>query len=399
MPPTANKLRVLHVITDLSSGGAQRMLTHIVSPSSPAADGLQHHVVALTDDDVYAEPLRQAGVPVTCLGLRGSAGLPQALLALVRILRRERPDIVQTWLYHADFLGLLAACLTRRAPPVVWNIRCSDMELRNYAWTTRVLVRVLAHLSGRPSAIMVNSKAGRRWHDRLGYRPRRWFVRPNGFPTDQLRPDPAVRARRRRELGLPDAAVVFACAARVDPMKDHANLLTAFDRVRAQVSDTRLMLVGRGTDLHAGPLSRLAAEPDLAADILCLGEVTEGYNDLLQAVDILVLPSAFGEGFPNVLGEAMSLEVPCIATDVGDAADVVGDTGRIVPARRPDALAQAMIDLVALGEAGRRGLGQAARKRILSTYDIEAVRNGYVGLYRRLSRLARAGRAIPARID
>ena len=395
MPPPPNTCHVLHVITDLSSGGAQRMLTHVVS-AAPAAGAPRHHVVSLTDDGVYGAVLRRTGVPVTCLTLRGLAGMPRALLALTRIIRRERPDIVQTWLYHADFLGLVATCFVRPRPPVVWNVRCSDMDLHAYAWTTRVLVRLLAHLSRRPAAVMVNSIAGQRWHDRLGYRPRRWLVCPNGFPTDRLRPDAAVRARRRADLGLPEATVVFVCAARVDPMKDHGNLLAAFDRVRKRLPCARLMLLGQGTKADTGSLEPLAADPDLAAGVLRFGETTDGYAEILQAADVFVLPSAFGEGFPNVLGEAMCLELPCVATDVGDAAAIVGETGRIVPPRAPDALAWAMIELAELGGSDRRTLGRAARERILATYDLDSVRQRYARLYRRLSRIGQPdGAALP----
>lgn len=382
-------LYVVHVITDLSSGGAQRMLSRVATDTHPRhGRPVRHEVVSLMDRGVYAETLEASGVAVTCLGLRGLGGVPRAIARLARLLRARRPQVVQTWLYHADFLGLLAARLAGLGAHVVWNVRCSDMRLDRYAWTTRALVRVLAALSRYPAAVVVNSRAGRRWHAELGYRPRRWVDLPNGFPTAIWTPDPDTRARRRAELGVPDTATLFVCAARVDPMKDHETLLAAFEQARNAGADVRLMLVGQGTEHAAGPLKRLDEDQTLAANVLTLGEVTHGYRALLLASDALVLPSAFGEGFPNVLGEAMCLERPCIATDVGDAAEVVGDTGRIVPPGSPAALADALSEFSAMPAARRRALGRRARQRIVRAYDLDDVLDAYGALYSEVAAVA-----------
>jgi glycosyltransferase involved in cell wall biosynthesis len=395
MPEADAPCRVLHVITDLSSGGAQRMLSRLVTAApGDGGAGFSHTVVSLTDRGVYGDQLAGAGVPVIPLGVRGLASLPAGLLRLTRLIRQARPDVVQTWLYHGDFLGLLAAGLARRRAAVVWNVRCSDMELARYAWTTRALVRVLARLSHRPDAVIVNSQAGRDVHAALGYRPKAWHVLPNGFRTAALRPEPAVRAATRARLGLEAGDVAFVCAARVDPMKDHATLLEAFARLRQDRPAAKLMLLGAGTDEAAGPLARLRTDPGLAGAVIPLGERTHDYNDLLQGADSLVLASAFGEGFPNVLGEAMCLAIPCITTDVGDSARVVDETGWVVPRRDPAALARAMAALCELSPEARAELGAAARARAAERFSLEAVLADYAALYRRLS-VASGGGASP----
>lgn len=384
MHPSQGACRLLHVITDLSSGGAQRMLTRLVTGPGPTADGeFVHTVVSLMDRGVYGEQLAAAGVTVHALGIRGFATMPGGLLRLCRLIRRVRPHLIQTWLYHADFAGLIAAGAARPRPPVIWNLRCSDMDFERYAWSTSALVRVLARLSHRPAAVMVNSHAGRAVHAAVGYRPKAWHVLPNGFQVDLLRPDPGVRDATRSKLGLSAEDLVFVCSARVDPMKDHTSLLAAFAQVRRARPGAKLMLLGAGTGTCTGPLARIAESPELAEAVIALGERTADYGDYLQAADGLVLASAFGEGFPNVLGEAMCLEIPCVTTDVGDSAQVVGDTGWIVPRRDPESLAQAMTALYDLPLADRRELGQAARARIVDRFGLTSVLSDYAAVYRR----------------
>jgi glycosyltransferase involved in cell wall biosynthesis len=303
------------------------------------------------------------------------------LIQLRRHIRAATPDVVQSWLYHADFVALLAAALAHRHRPVVWNLRCSDMDLTRYAWTTRALLRALARLSRYPDAVIANSQAGRDWHVQAGYRPRRWQVIPNGFDTDELAPDAEARARVRARLGLAESSAVFVCSARLDPMKDHATLLEAFSLLLQRQPEAKLLLMGKGTDRTDGPLAPLRHDPHLARAVVQLGERTSDHAEVLQAADGLVLASAFGEGFPNVLGEAMALGVPCIATDCGDAARIVDAAGWSVPRRDPEAIAQAMQELAALAPNRRRALSASARAHVVEQFGLQRVLNDYARFY------------------
>ena len=358
------------------------MLSRLATAPEPSDSlELRHEVVSLMDTGVYGAELQRKAVPVHTLGLQGFGGLPAALFRLTRLVRRTRPDVLQTWLYHADFVGLLASMLSLLRVPVVWNVRCSDMDLRRYAWSTRALLRVLAQLSSWPAAVVVNSEVGRDWHARAGYRPRRWCVIPNGFDVGAHAPDPATKAATRQRLGVEDSHLLFACAARVDPMKDHAGLLDAFARHIEKHPHSRLVLMGKGTDTAEGPLAGLGSDRRLSGAVFAMGERTADYWDILQGADALVLPSAFGEGFPNVLGEAMCLGIPCITTDVGDAGRVVGDTGWVVPPRSPQALAEAIDALAGLAAERRQGLGCAARRRMIENFSLERIVGDYASLY------------------
>lgn len=367
--------RVVHIITALGSGGAERVL-HLVASNNRDGHEITHVVVSLMDEGVYGPKLREAGVELYCLGMQRGRSPLAAFAALVRLIRRLQPDVVMTWLYHADLMGTLAARLAgvRR---IVWNIRCSDMDFAHYAPTTRRIVKVLAMLSRLPWAVAANSEAGRRAHEHLGYRAKRWIYLPNGYDTSVWKPDAQDRAHARRELGFDDNHRVIGLIARVDPQKDHATFLRAADELHARRADLRVLLVGRGT-------RELAIPEALRSSTVAVGERSD-VPRMMRALDLLVSASAYGEGFPNVLGEAMASGVPCIATKVGDSALVIGDTGRVVPPQDASALAVTIGAMLDLPAADLHALGHRARARIEAEFSIASCLRRYADLLHRAS--------------
>lgn len=364
---------ILHLITGLGSGGAERMLTRLVTRES--ACDVRHHVVCLTDEGlhVHGPTIQKAGVRVDCLHMQRGRPSLAAVLRLVRLMREARPDILMTWLYHADLLGTIAAPFggIRR---LIWNVRCSNMDFARYARSTRWTAALLSKLSSRPWAIGVNSHAGRTAHESLGYAPRRWIYLPNGLDLDEWRPDAADRAAVRQQLGLGEQEVAVVMVARVDPMKDHATLLKAAAQVGLRHPTTRFFLIGRGTDTLELPQS-------LKDAVSTLGERTDVAR-LLRGMDVGVLSSSFGEGFPNALAEAMSTGLPCVTTDVGDAAELIGDTGKVVKARQPEALAAALDALIAEGPERLAHRGRDARARIADRWSIDRSAEFYDQLWK-----------------
>lgn len=354
------------------------MLTRVVPDGGVDPDGTRHHVVVLTPGGPFADELVRRGVPLEDLGMRPGRDGVRGLLRLVRVLRRLRPTLVLSWLYHADLLATVAVPLAG-SPRLVWHVRGTLESLAGIPWHTRIVMRLLALLSRRPDAVAVNSEAGRRDHERLGYRPRRWVLTPNGFDTEEWRPDPADRATVRAELGIPAAAPVVVHVGRVHPAKDHATLLAAFALLRARVPDVRLVCVGPGTEALPGVATTDRAAPDGAAAVLALGD-RDDVPRLLRAADVAALSSRT-EGLPNVVAEAMATGLPCAVTDVGDAARLVGTTGRVVPPADPSALAGALEALLRLPEQQRAALGAAARERIRSEHGMVACRAAYAALW------------------
>src|SRR5262245_40061979 len=173
-------LVVLHLITTLSTGGAQSMLRKLVTVSDRTR--FKHVVVSMLEDSTGMDAFMAEGIAVHCLGMRRGSFTPRAILRFLRLLKREAPQIVQTWLYHADLLGL-ATVIASRAQ-LVWNIRSSFHD-----GLFGLAPKTCAAFSRMPSAVVVNSESGRRLHEQFGYRPRRWQRIANGFDLDVLRPD------------------------------------------------------------------------------------------------------------------------------------------------------------------------------------------------------------------
>ena len=380
-PGRPKLVRVVHLITDLDVGGAERMLAKLVQATDSRR--VRHTVVCMLKPGKMADDIRAAGCDVVSLNMKRGGISPRPLLLLVRLLRRERPDILQTWLYHADLLGTLAGRLAG-VPAIVWNIRCSNMDLSQYARSTAFVVSCLARLSRLPASVIVNSYAGRDFHEQLGFRPKRWEVIHNGFDLEVFRPLPKARAELRQELKLPPDATLIGMLARLDPMKDHTTFLRAAAGFSRDQPNAHFILAGRGLLPESVALPAAARDPALAGRLHLLGE-REDSARILAALDLATLSSAFGEGCPNVVGEAMACGVPCVATSVGDAAVLIGDTGAIVPPQDPDALAAAWRGLLDKASAERTALSAAARARIAEHFSLPIIQERYMSLYEQLS--------------
>ena len=370
-------MKILHVITTTDAGGAEAQLLRLA-----AGGGADHGVVCLAGPGRLAPAMNRAGARVTCLGLKpGPGALARGLPRLAALMRAQRPDLVQTWLYHADLLGLLAARLSGAAP-LIWTLRCADMDLERYSRGVRLVLKANTLLSKLPAAIAANSQAGLEWHRRLGYPAERMRVIPNGFDLERFRPDPAARARLRAELGLGEGDLLVGCAARLDPMKDHACLLAAARLAAAQRPEMHFVLLGQGVSPGQPELAGWS-EPPLAGRSHLLG-YREDVPAWLAAMDVHV-SSSVSEGLCNAVGEAMAVGLPNLVTDVGDSRALVGPTGLTVPRSRPQELARALIELAGMAPAERTALGRQARRRIRERYSLDGMRAAYLALYRELT--------------
>lgn len=361
----AAPLRVLHVITGLDVGGAETMLTRFVTQAP--AEVFSQMVVSLRPGGKCAEAISAAGIPVCDLGLVRRFPDLRAVLTLRRHIRTFRPHVVQGWMYHGDLMAALALLLSgrRRKTRLVWGIRCSDMDTSRYSVSLRMVIRLCALLSPLTDTVIANSHAGRRVHGQLGYRPARFEVIPNGIDIAKFRPMPECRAEVRRSLGIGPDVPVIACVARVDPMKDHMGLLRALERLPG----VEALLVGKGTE-------KLPAQPGVHR----LG-LRHDVHVLLQAADLIVSSSSFGEGFSNALAEGMACGLPPVATDVGDSALIVGDTGLVVPPGDPTALADAIATLLNEPAEQRRARAADACARIADNFNMNQVVDRFADAY------------------
>lgn len=373
---TGEKIKILHVIGALEVGGAETMLAKLVSRLDPAR--FENAVVSLSDEGPIGARIASSGIPVAALGARRGWIPPAAFGRFVGLARDFRPDVLQAWMYHA---GLFAWAAKLRGVPgkLAWNLRCSDMDDSKYSRLSAFVRRACAWASPRPEVVLVNSRAGIAYHEASGFAPRRWEYVPNGFDTAEFKPDPSARAELRREWGVAEGDPVIGMAARFDPMKDHATFVAAAEIFLRSFPRVRFVLCGKGTGPAEEGIAELVHASPAAPSFLLLGR-RDDVPGILAALDVFTLTSSFGEGFPNVLGEAMACGVPCVATDVGDAREIVGETGFVVKPRDPEALAAAWERPVS-DAALRERLGRAARERVERVFGIGAIAGTYARIY------------------
>jgi glycosyltransferase involved in cell wall biosynthesis len=365
-------MKVLHIITSLNDGGAEAVLFRLIAHDTKN----QHAVVSLTSEGKYGPALRDRGVPVVALEMPRGRLTWRGVQTLRFTLRQAQPDVVQTWMYHADLAGGIAA--RAAGIPVVWGIHNTTLEPGRSSRATIWVARVCAWLSRWvPSRIVVCAQAAQAVHAALGYAAARMVVIPNGYDLSRFAPDLRSRRSLRAQWGVPDDLALLGMVARWDPYKDHANLIEALALLRHRGHAFRAMLVGTGVDEHNATLMRYVADVGLSDWVQPLGPRTD-VPAVMNALDVHVLSSS-AEAFPNVLAEAMACGTPCVTTDVGDAAQIVGDTGWVVPPRNPQALAEALAQALTAQDdravwATRQ---QRCRERIAKNYSIEAMVQQY----------------------
>lgn len=367
------------MITGLSTGGAERALYNVLAEG--LAQRFESAVISLLDEGTIGGPIRELGVPVYGLHIRRGLPTPGAVGRLWRRLRAFRPDIIQGWMYHGNLVASVAVCLAPGRPALAWNIRHSLYDLKAEKPLTRQVIRANRLLSGAVDAIIYNSHLSCSQHESFGFQNSRAVVIPNGFDLQRLRPDLATGMAVRQELGLPRDATVIGHVARFHPMKDHVSFLRAAVQVARQYPSTRFLLVGRDVSPDNATLAGIVP-PELLERFVFTGQRSDPHR-LMQAMDVFC-SSSNSESSPNVLGEAMACGVPCVTTDVGDSAAIVGDTGFVVPPADWRALASKMERMVCMNPEQRRVMGRAARERIQSHYGLSSVVAQYADFYRKL---------------
>lgn len=359
-------LRIAHIITGLGTGGAETMLAKLIEALPPPEH--EHVVMPLLSGGVLAARIAAAGGQIVDAGIPRS---PRALLSLARLRRlvqEARADVVQGWMYHGNLVASLAAS----GKPVLWGIRQTLSSISHVRPMTRAVIIASVPFAFRTNRIIYNATLSAADHERLGFPAKKRAYIPNGFDTLRFRPMPEASAALRAELGLAENVRLIGRVARDDAIKDHETLFAAFARVASSDPACHLVCVGRGMLLGRPRLDALITQYGLAGRVHLLGERLN-MPELTAAFDLALSTSRHSEGFSNAIGEAMAAGVPVIATDVGEAKEILGDSTRIVSAADPEALAECCLRLLALSPAQHAALGAADRARIEQRYGMPAV--------------------------
>jgi glycosyltransferase involved in cell wall biosynthesis len=373
-------IRVCHIIIALNQlGGAERMLLRLLLADSASTS--QHMVLVLRHAGVWGKQLQAAGVTVHALGMTSVWDLPRVLYQLKKLMVLFNPDIVQTWMYHADLLGGLAARFAGYKN-IVWGIRRTSLSLSDSKGT--LLTMILCALLSRwiPKKIISVAEAGRQAHVKVGYDAKRMVVIPNGFDFKNLVATLEQRAALRNICQFSDDDVVVGCVGRFHPAKGHDNFVKAAAILVQSNLKMKFLLVGQGCDTNNTKLIDWLKEFNLQNRFVLLGERID-VPVCLAAMNIFCMPSRT-EGFPNALGEAMALGLPCVATNVGDTAVLAGNTVKLIPARNAQALAHGLLEVIALSEEQRSLMGQRAKEHVITEFSIEQACKRYDAVYRKI---------------
>lgn len=369
-------MKILHVITGLGNGGAEAVLLRLALNDQQYNN--QHSVVSLTDRGVYAEAFEQAGIAVHTLNFPRGGFSFSGIKKLFKVFKYIDPDVVQTWMYHSDLVGgVVARLLGFRS--VVWGIRHANLDRAHNSRGTLFVVRLCALLSPWiPRKIVTCSENAMRLHKIAGYEANKFVQIPNGYSMERLKPEAMARHRIRAELGIADDSFVFGMVARFDVQKDHRNLLKSLALLKACGIRFTCLLIGAGMERENHFLTEWLEDAGVAEDVMLLGPRGD-IPAVMNAMDVHVL-SSLGEAFPNVLAEAMACGIPCVTTDVGDAAVIVGEHGWVVKPRDATALADGLMkarESFLEGKEEWQKLKLACRSHIMANFELERMCERY----------------------
>lgn len=367
------KLKITHIITGLNMGGAETMLYKLLTHIDK--DKYEVNVISMTDDGIYARKIRDLGFEVTSLNIKKSK--------LIRGFRRAKrliadTDIIQTWMYHADLFGYILY-KSSKVRKLIWGIRRSNLEPKLNKKSTIIIAKINSKLSKKVDKIVSCSTKAKEVHQKFGYSDGNLLVIPNGFEVKQFNKDAGAKLKISKIIGEKGDIPYIAHVGRWNILKDYGNFIKALNKVKQQGINFHAVLVGTNIDESNQELMGLIQRYDLINNISLLGR-RDDIPTIMSGADIFV-SSSRGEGFPNVIGEAMACETPCVVTDVGDSAYIVGDTGKIVPSKDSLSLSNGIIELLNLHENERKQLGSIARQRVIDNFDIHKVTTQFEELY------------------
>lgn len=379
-----NRTKVLHVITNLEVGGAEAMLYKLLVRQERTQ--FASEVVSLISLGKFGPRIEALGIPCRALGFAGFLGSIIGFFKLTALVMHSRPQIIHGWLIHGSVVASLSAIVVFVLAPsrpkisVIWGIRNSVNNPNREGLFTRLCLKLGRWISKHPWMIIYNSTQGRIDYERLGFSPERTSIIPNGFETEPLNSPLSLKSEVEQRLNDPAVTHCIGTFARFHPMKGHLNLIQAAQVVTREFPNALFILAGRGVSDSNKILMEEIEALNLRKNFLLLGELGD-VRILAPYLDLHVLPSSWGEGFPNVLGEMMLEGVPCVATMVGASQEIIGDAGLAVPASDPLALASAITKILHLSPDDRSALGFKARQRILQNFSIDQVVKQYESLY------------------
>lgn len=371
-------MKIVHIIVGLNVGGAELMLQRLVLNSSKK-EHFEHSIISLTDLGVIGPNLQKQGIKVDTLNMNSLSSLPFTLLKLRNLIKKINPDVVQTWMYHADLLGGLAA-KSLGIKNIIWGIRTTDIE-ESASKQTVYLSKICARLSYIvPTKIACVAEKAKEYHVNIGYDERKFKVIPNGFNLSKFYFDPDVRFLMRKQLQLDEKELVIGHIGRFDYAKNQVNFIKACISLLSKGFKFKVLMAGRNVSLNNPKIAELFINNEYINNFIFLGEITNTPS-FYCAIDIFCLCS-YTEGFPNVLGEAMACENVCLSTDAGDAKLIMEPFGIEIESPQAADIARAIEENILLStHINFKNIGKNNRKKIEKYYSLISVIKQFESLY------------------
>lgn len=378
--------KILFVITDLSSGGAEIMLYHLLRGMDRNRFELEV-ITLLTKTTKLGTLIEKLGVPVHSLEIHRGQIPISAIFRLRRLIRVIKPNLIQGYMYHGNLFASIGCLISNLKIPVLWSIHHVPYDLKKEKLSTAIFILLGSLFGMGASKIIFVSKISAKRHQELGYPSKRLMIIPNGFDCNEFKPSEDGRKKLRNELKIPSDSLLIGLIGRFHPMKDHENFFNAAGLLKNKYNHVEFVLAGLGVDSSNKEIQNLIVKNGLFDRVHLLG-IRDDIPEIMAGVDIYTNASS-SEAFPLVIGEAMACGIPCVVTDVGDSAWIVGSTGKVVPPKNPEALVEAWGTLIEAGPKERTKLGKHARHRIIEKFSIEKIVNRYELLYEQINVNAR----------
>lgn len=372
-------MKILHIITGLNNGGAEAVLFRLCKYDTKN----EHIVISMMDMGKYGSLLEKENIKVFTLDMPAGKLKIGAIIKLYKLIKKLKPDVVQTWMYHANLIGGFVAKIAR-IKKIIWGIHHSNLDESHNKKSTILIAKILAKVSKViPTTIVYCAEKALEVHKDIGYKCDDMQVIANGYELDMFYPNDTSTDKLRLELNIKKHENIVGFVARFDELKDHDNLLQALQIVKKKKKDFKCLFVGANMIESNETLKKMILKYNLENQILLLGERNDIPN-IMNLLDIHIL-SSYSEAFPNVLCEAMACGTPCITTDVGDAAFIVGDTGWVVPIKDSSALSTSILNALTEkndSQENFKGRQMKVRKRIVEKFDILKMIDDYDKIYK-----------------
>lgn len=376
------KIRIAHIITDLTSSGSSSMLYKLMAHTDRSR--FDPVIIALDSEGEFIDKIIAHAIPVYTFNMSRNPSSSWHVLRLARLLRKLEPDILQGWMYQGNLAASLASKLLAKRPVLLWNVRQTVYNLQQEPRSTRWAIGFSQRLMNMPDRILYNSWLSENQHAALGFDEQKSQIVANGFDLQLFAPNTYSRELMRTKLAIPQDAIVIGMVAHYCPSKNHALFMEAAHLLGMHNRNVHFILAGEQVSTDNPEIAALLKRfPTLQGKLHLLGK-RQDIPALMNALDMFTLTATRGDGFPNAVGEAMACGVPCIATDIGDTALLINKTGQTLQEATPSSLAFAWQEWINAGEIWRKEQGRQARKRIQKHYAIQNIASQYQDIYQSL---------------